>query len=137
MKLYYRGIAYDYTPPEVNTTNTSLAGTYRGAKHYFQQAVVPEATTSHELSYRGVAYCTGETTQAPVAPQQPQSSIESLARSLMMTRHNWIKNREQSLLARSGAEIGLVEASHYWSQIQGKINPGFRVSYDRSRATFS
>lgn len=66
------------------------------------------------------------------------TSAQEQARALMMRHHHFIKNREQSMLSRSAAEVGLpVEAAEYWNPIQGKPNSSFRVSYDRSRATMS
>ncbi|MEO0376680.1 MAG: hypothetical protein AAF329_19080, partial [Cyanobacteria bacterium P01_A01_bin.17] len=98
-----------------------------------------------DLVYRGVAYQTG---QPPVAvPEQPASlppmaragvSVKDMARTLMLGHHTLIKRRQQSMLGRVAAEVGLgIEASHYWSHIQGKANPGFRATYDRSSAALS
>lgn len=65
-------------------------------------------------------------------------STESQARALMMRHHHNIKNRQQSLLNRAAAEIGLdIEGSDYSSNTQGKPNPGFRQTYDRSGASLS
>lgn len=61
---------------------------------------------------------------------------EDLARSRMHRHHHLVKNRQQSLLARSAEEIGL-EASDYWSTIQGKPQSSFRQSYDRSGGSMS
>lgn len=60
------------------------------------------------------------------------------ARSLMMRHHQMIKNRQQSMLNRTAAEIGLdTNGSEYWSNIQGKPHSSFSTSYDRSRASLS
>ncbi|MBE9179691.1 hypothetical protein IQ268_14070 [Oculatella sp. LEGE 06141] len=65
-------------------------------------------------------------------------STQDQARALMMRHHHLIKNRQQSLLARSAAEVGLPpEASQYWNHIQGKAHPSFAASYDRSHASLS
>ena len=65
-------------------------------------------------------------------------STQDRARALMTRHHHAIKNRQQSLLGRAVAEIGMdVEGSHYWGHIQGKPNPSFRTSYDRSDASLS
>jgi len=51
-------------------------------------------------------------------------STQEQARALMMRHHHLVKNREQSMLGRSAAEVGLpAEAA--------------RKNYDRSRATMS
>jgi hypothetical protein len=62
--------------------------------------------------------------------------VKNQARALMMRHHNTIKNRQQSMLNRSGAEVG-IEPDNYWGQIQGKPHPSFRDSYDRSGSTMS
>jgi hypothetical protein len=60
------------------------------------------------------------------------------ARALMHRHHHLVKHRQQSLLSRSAAEVGLpAEAANYWNHIQGKPHPSFRASYDRSAASLS
>jgi hypothetical protein len=60
-------------------------------------------------------------------------STENQARSLMMRHHHNVKNRQQSMLNRAAAEIGMdLEGSDY-----GKPNSSFRQSYDRSNASLS
>ena len=63
-------------------------------------------------------------------------STQEQARALMMRHHHLIKNREQSMLSRTAAEIGLEDVD-YWNHIQGKPHPSFRATYDRSSATMS
>jgi hypothetical protein len=65
-------------------------------------------------------------------------STQEQARALMMRHHHLIKNRQQSMLNRTAAEIGLeMEDGEYWNHIQGKPHPSFRASYDRSNASLS
>lgn len=65
-------------------------------------------------------------------------STTDQARALMHRHHHLIKQRQQSLLARTAAEVGLPsEAVNYWNHIQGKAHPSFRASYDRSGASLS
>ena len=60
------------------------------------------------------------------------------ARALMMRHTKMIRNRQQSMLGRTGAEIGIDFDTHdYASHIQGKPNSDFRESYDRSSSTMS
>jgi hypothetical protein len=60
------------------------------------------------------------------------------ARSLMMRHHQFVKNRQQSMLGRANAEIGLdVDSATHWEGVQGKPSSSARVSYDRSRASLS
>lgn len=61
-------------------------------------------------------------------------SATDQARVLMMRHHHFVKNRQQSMLSRAGAEVGLPAdaAAHHWNPVQGKPNASFRMSYDRS-----
>ncbi len=60
------------------------------------------------------------------------------ARALMTRHHHFVKNRQQSMLSRSAAEVGLSsDSANYWTHIQGKPQPSFRSSYDRSHAAIS
>ncbi|MCG5058531.1 MAG: hypothetical protein WAN66_11870 [Limnoraphis robusta] len=61
---------------------------------------------------------------------------EDQARALMIRHHHIIKNRQQSMLNRAAAEVGL-EAGDYWNHIQGKPHPTFSQNYDRSNASMS
>jgi hypothetical protein len=63
-------------------------------------------------------------------------STQDQARSLMMRHSHLVKNRQQSMLSRSAAEVG-VDVGDYCSKIQGKMRSDFRVSYDRSGSTMS
>lgn len=65
-------------------------------------------------------------------------SVQAQARALMMRHHHQVKNRQQSLLARSGAEVGLTsEAFGQGLHIQGKPSFAAQQSYNRSGSTFS
>jgi hypothetical protein len=65
-------------------------------------------------------------------------STQDQARSLMVRHHHLIKNRQQSMLSRAAAEIGMPsETAHFWNHIQGKPHPSFRDTYDRSSASLS
>ncbi|NCJ07326.1 DUF4278 domain-containing protein [Synechococcales cyanobacterium C] len=149
MQLKYRGSTYDYNPPQVEMEPAKVVGQYRGLEWRFRNPKkVPVLQPNLDLVYRGVAYRTGEATvngamegyRAPEV-QKPKvaaavNSTKDLARSLMMTHHTDIKRREQSLLSRSAAEVG-IDASRYWQPLQGKISSAFRSTYDRSHAALS
>jgi len=159
MQLKYRGVSYDYNPPEVETTESQQVGTYRGLEWRFRNPRKPLVLeTNLDFKYRGVPYRSGQTVRPETAtasvaataptPTQLQAqpaakaskarSVEEQARALMMAHHTWIKNREQSLLGRAAAEVGLdADAAKFWNHIQGKVHPTFRNNYDRSRATMS
>jgi predicted solute-binding protein len=66
-------------------------------------------------------------------------STQDQARALAMRHHHLVKNRQQSMLSRIAADVGLDPdaASHYWNHIQGKPHPTFQKDYDRSHASFS
>lgn len=66
-------------------------------------------------------------------------NTQEQARALMINHHQLIKNRQQSMLTRSAAEVGMSpeEAGNYWNHIQGKPHPSFSATYDRSGASFS
>lgn len=65
-------------------------------------------------------------------------STNEQIRALMTRHHHLIKHRQQSLLGRAAAEVGMPaeEVAQYWNHIQGKPHPSFRA-YDRSGASFS
>ncbi len=65
-------------------------------------------------------------------------STQEQARALMMRHHHLIKNRQQAMLGRAAAEVGLdIDNVDRWNRIQGKLEPSFRASYDRSHASLS
>jgi hypothetical protein len=154
MKLTYRGVSYDYNPPQVEFSNSNTVGKYRGLDVRFRNPVkVPVQQPTLDLVYRGVAYTTNPdnvaTTPisapvtAPAAEVSPVQSVvrslEEKARTLMMNHHRNIKHRQQAMLSRLDAEVGLTarDASEYWNHIQGKVHPSFRATYDRSHAALS
>lgn len=58
-------------------------------------------------------------------------STQDKARALMQRHYHTVKNRQQSMLGRTGEEIGLTgEVSDYWNPLQGKIDPGKRAAFD-------
>lgn len=66
------------------------------------------------------------------------STTQEQSRALMMRHHHFVKNRQQSLLTRAAAEVGLpAEAAEHWTHIQGKPSSSSRSSYDRSNAAMS
>ncbi|MGR3276366.1 DUF4278 domain-containing protein [Acaryochloris marina NIES-2412] len=148
MKLTYRGIDYDYRPPVINYGNSAGVGKYRGStysRQNLQKTPVPQV--SDDLTYRGVAYHTGESlTDTPQSQRDDQPEIREAdwvsvteeARWLMMDHHRIIKHRQQSMLGRATSKIHLkVDPSKYWNHIQGKVHPSFRMTYERSHAAMS
>lgn len=63
-------------------------------------------------------------------------STQEQARALMMRHHHVVKNRQQSMLNRAAAEMG-VEDITTCNKIQGKLDSSFYQTYGRSSATMS
>ncbi len=148
MELSYRGVNYDYTPGSTAVSLGKVGGKYRGCDWRFRHLTkAPVLSTNLNLMYRGVAYQTQPAPEAApvhvgvsdavIAPE-PAVSVDQMARLMMMNHHRWIKNRQQSMLGRGTKEIGLEAAdASYWTPIQGKVQPSFWASYDRSRVAMS
>ncbi len=65
-------------------------------------------------------------------------SVNEQARSLMHRHHQLIKNRQQTLLARTAAEVGMpAEAALNWNHIQGKPSYNSSMAYEPSHAALS
>ncbi|MDX2215414.1 MAG: DUF4278 domain-containing protein [Oculatellaceae cyanobacterium bins.114] len=148
MKLTYRGISYDYNPPQAQATEVVAAGKYRGSGLRFRKAQKELAQQpSLDLKYRGVAYSTAtpEAVSVPVAVEpvvvatSTRVSVDDRLRSLMLNHHRSVKQREQAMLSRVAVQVGLPTqyAYEYWNPIQGKINTAVTETYDRSRVAFS
>lgn len=147
MKLCYRGVSYEYTPPTLKITLGEVVGKYRGLDVRSRNlATMPMEQPSFELQYRGVPYKTGSQVVAaqpavvaasePIA--RPGLRTTEKARSLMVKQSRGIKKRQQAMLSRLAGEVGLgSNVADYWNRIQGKIHPTFRISYDRSHVAFS
>jgi hypothetical protein len=67
------------------------------------------------------------------------SSVREQARTLMMQHHRQIKQRQQSMLSRVGAKVGLSTqaATRFWNHIQGMTHTNFWTTYDRSHVGMS
>jgi hypothetical protein len=95
MKLCYRGVEYDYTPPVLEVSESEMLGHYRGRPLRFSYVKhVPFPQSEANLKYRGAAYHTtrqGEieaVVQLNQSPQEPQfkpvfDSMAAARRSLL------------------------------------------------------
>lgn len=150
MKLTYRGVQYDYTPPVVEMNTTSDVGSYRGVDIRFRTVKKsPVQQPTLDLVYRGVAYRTNETAtvEAPETTATPATmadapavlaSVEDKARTMLMGHHRNVKRRQQAMLTRLASDVGLdADVTQYWNHIQGKVHPSFWSTYDRSGAASS
>lgn len=64
-------------------------------------------------------------------------STADQARALMLRHHHLVKQRQQSMLSRANAEIGMPGEAGHWSHIQGKPSADASRSYDRSGSALS
>lgn len=111
MKLSYRGVQYDYNPPVVESTEDVVGGKYRGLDWRFRNMKKPPMLQPRvNLTYRGVHYQNGVTPATNNAQPTtiPAFSTQDKARSLMLNSQRIIKNRQQTMLYRSAAEVGLL-----------------------------
>jgi len=150
MKLTYRGVQYDYTPPVVEMNNTAEAGKYRGVDIRFRSTKKhPVQQPTLDLIYRGAAYRTGATvadaapvatTVAPIADAPAAlADLELKARTLLMGHNRNVKRRQQAMLTRLASDVGFAEGEvgNYWNRIQGKVHPSFWATYDRGGSSAS
>ncbi len=152
MKLTYRGISYESNPVPTPNKTLELTGQYRGVHWRLNNTLThPMEAPPAQLMYRGVTYSTGtaqvvlkesyETPSCiPTAPvdQLWVANLEEKARALTLSNGRSIKKRQQAMLGRVAAEVGLSsDISNYWNRIQGKVHPTFRASYSRSSVSLS
>jgi hypothetical protein len=115
MKLSYRGVSYDYNPPTVETADAGSGGKYRGLDWRFRNLKKPPILQpTVNLTYRGVSYQSGASTTANNAESAKTSTLstQDKARSLMMNQQRTLKHRQQVMLNRLAAEVG-VEVHSY------------------------
>ncbi len=167
MKLTYRGNSYDLTSnPAPKLGETIDTGNYRGAPVVFKALAEVPVQPANDLAWRGVPYRTGIAAPVmapailpavaaniaalvvepvvvqvaePVAePVVTASNIPNLARNLFIRRHQRSRRREQGMMVRLAAEVGLPveDAAHYESHIQGKMPHDFS-GYDRGSSAMS
>jgi len=113
MQLTYRGLTYNYRPPQVEETPAlGLAGSYRGLDHRFRRTGTQNVIQPNvNLTYRGVAFNPAQplTVPAPaIAPTVeavPQVSFQERVRTRLSQKTQAIKKRQQSLLLRLASEI--------------------------------
>jgi Domain of unknown function (DUF4278) len=143
-------------------------GNYRGAPVVFEAVAELPAQPAADLTWRGVPYRTGiaapvAAPQEPIASQiapvaiaaelpavapslvtpavksEPAPvNLSDLARNLFIRRHQRSRRREQGMMVRLAAEVGIPveDAAHYESHIQGKMPHDFS-GYDRGSSAMS
>jgi hypothetical protein len=137
MKLSYRGIDYVFDPSSLQyrgaknrlgeVSRARALGailTYRGAAYAIKPSIQAESTSANipagtVLTYRGFSYTVQPKVQAIPAPavadqpavvkavKAPAFPIQEQARALIMNRQRALKNRQQVMLVRSEAEVGM------------------------------
>lgn len=110
MKLCYRGVCYDYTPPEVVTSEqTEPISQYNGVDVRFRnpkKALVLQPTL--DLKYRGVTYRnTDANIESAQIPPTATVSIQEKARRLTLDGARKALHRQQSMFNRLATEVGL------------------------------
>ncbi|HEY9890183.1 MAG TPA: DUF4278 domain-containing protein [Candidatus Obscuribacterales bacterium] len=126
MKLCYRGVEYDYTPPVLEVSESEMLGHYRGRSLHFSYVKhVPFPQPEADLKYRGATYHTnrqGEveaTVQLQKSSQEPQfkpvfDSMAAARRSLLQEsarvhQDNIRRSLEHRLqVAQSRGDVSLV-----------------------------
>lgn len=141
MNLTYRGIEYNYKPSVIDVRMGEVIGTYRGQAVNFHHLINPPVLQPKvNLTYRGVNYSNQDNVPVTVTELKsevlPNLCFDTKARGLMVNRTKDIKKRQRVMLTRLASEIGL-NASEYWTHIQGKVQPSFRIMYDRACTTMS
>lgn len=167
MKLSYRGVDYDFNPSSLQArgakhrlSEVSKARalgailTYRGAAYTVGPSAQaasahPNVAAGTVLTYRGFSYTVqpaAQSVSAPVVAAAPAVvkaakapvSIQEQARTLTMNHHRAMKKRQQVMLVRSAAEVGMpATAVSHWERLQETFNPAFQATYDRSPAALS
>ncbi|MEM1309983.1 MAG: DUF4278 domain-containing protein [Cyanobacteria bacterium P01_C01_bin.70] len=139
MKLIYRGVEYNYTPPAVEMNPTADVGKYRGVDIRFRtvkHSAVQQPTL--DLVYRGVAYRTSDSAAVKSTGQATASNLELKARTLLIGHNRNVKRRQQAMLTRLASDVGLAaDVTQYWNRIQGKVHPSFWATYDRGSSAVS
>ncbi len=128
MKLCYRGVSYDYNPPQVKVAEGPVVGKYRGADWHSTVLIdnpVPQMAAT--LTYRGVTYHTNgqeRTTQAvpqatPAAAKIAPSRRRTASEVAQAHRSSVIKTLEHRLqVAHDKGDTNLIHILEAeWKQV--------------------
>ena len=106
MKLVYRGVSYDYNPPQVAVEQGQITGTFRGLDWRFHNLKKPLLLQPPvNLTYRGVAYNNRPTIGKNQSPAP--TNIQERARYQIIKKEKAVNNRTASMLSRTAREVGL------------------------------
>lgn len=99
MKMCYRGVEYDYTPPALEVTESEILGQYRGRALRFSYAKhIPFPQPVAELKFRGSVYRTD--THGAVTPMAA-SSDQANAGAKAVSAHSSMAQARRQLLQES------------------------------------
>lgn len=141
--LTWRGVPYrtgtpvSVAQPEVPVTVVPLVDMQLvDVRHVDVPSVDSEVEADVPAPARGSAIADVESPQFPVP--DTVSQVADMARNLFIRHHQHIRKREQGMMVRLAAEVGLPleEVAHYESHIQGKVPHDFS-GYDRSMTAMS
>jgi hypothetical protein len=112
MKMCYRGVEYDYTPPALEVTESEILGQYRGRALRFSYAKhIPFPQPVAELKFRGSVYRTDaqggispsdesvQETKALGASSMAQARRQLLQESARIHQDNIRRTIEQRIVA--------------------------------------
>lgn len=104
MKLSYRGVEYDYTPPALEVTEADVLCKYRGRPyHYSYVSHVPFRQPSAKLTYRGIAYQTTRHGEVAQIPQPARTSVFATLQSKLDQLNPMAETRRQLLQEAAAA----------------------------------
>ena len=106
MKLVYRGVSYDYNPPQIAVAEGQVSGKFRGLDWRFHNLKKPLVLQPPvNLTYRGVAY-----NNRPTSNQEQsvaETSIREQARYRLLRKQKAVHHRAASMFFRTAHEVGL------------------------------
>ncbi|MBO9999816.1 MAG: DUF4278 domain-containing protein [Cyanobacteria bacterium SID2] len=105
MKLCYRGVRYEHTPPTLEMTESEILTKYRGqayAVRYPRHMMIPQVAA--EFKYRGVPYRTTEmgsleAVDRPSIPKPATQTDVALVESARIHRENLCKRLSERIAA--------------------------------------
>ena len=104
MKLIYRGVSYDYNPPQVAVEEGAVTGKFRGLDWRFHNLKKPVVLPPPvNLTYRGVAFKNRPTTTQD--RPSSQTTIQEKARYRILRKEKANNNRTASMLLRTADEV--------------------------------
>ncbi|NEP57988.1 MAG: DUF4278 domain-containing protein [Symploca sp. SIO2G7] len=99
MKFSYRGIQYQTEPATLEIREGEIGGTYRGLPWRFNYlSHIPEPPPVHNLTWRGISYCTGKTLVQPSRTPQPIGATLS---------HSWVFRKDRQKILDEAMKIHL------------------------------